>query len=120
MEAIYRQFGRLLRRARQTAGLTQQELAKRVGLSRTSITNIEQGNQHVGLDLLYRFSEALHVPPRRLLPEEREGDPYVDRVFQGIHRTQRDKLRREMSRLSEADQARIIRLIGEAHQDAQG
>src|SRR6516164_9225280 len=36
-------FGELLRRARQAAGLTQEELAERAGLSRRGIADLESG-----------------------------------------------------------------------------
>ncbi len=36
-------FGELLRRARQAAGLTQEELAARAGLSRRGIADLERG-----------------------------------------------------------------------------
>jgi transcriptional regulator with XRE-family HTH domain len=113
MEPIYRDFGRRLRRARRAANITQQELGKRVGLSRTSITNIEQGNQHVGLHLLYALATAVRVSPVGLLPEDRAGEVSLDQVLAGVRRAQRAKVEREMSQLSEDDQARILRLIGE-------
>lgn len=42
-----------------SAGLQQQELADAVGLTRTSISNIERGKQGLSIDLLYAIS--LHV-----------------------------------------------------------
>ena len=47
IELIYKEFGKLLKKSRTAANLTQAGLAKRVGLSRTSITNIEKGRQHI-------------------------------------------------------------------------
>jgi len=48
--------------------LTQAELAKQVGLERTSITNIEKGAQKVPLHVLFRIGEALGVAVVDLLP----------------------------------------------------
>lgn len=48
--------------------LTQAELAKRVGLERTSITNIEKGNQKVSLHVLYRLCEVLKADVASVLP----------------------------------------------------
>lgn len=65
---FYRQFGQLLRQARRDAGLSQEDLATSIGLTRTSISNIEQGRQKV---LLHTFGQLLHVlnvPPAGLLP----------------------------------------------------
>jgi transcriptional regulator with XRE-family HTH domain len=70
MNAFYKEFGRLLREKRETSGapLTQQELAERVSLSRTSITNIELGKQHISLYMLFSLARALQVDPQQLLP----------------------------------------------------
>jgi transcriptional regulator with XRE-family HTH domain len=69
MEAVYRAFGRALREARAEAGLTQREVAARVGLTRTSITNIELGNQHIALHQLLLLADAVGVEPGALLPD---------------------------------------------------
>lgn len=54
-EALGRQI-RVLRRIR---GLTQAELATRIGISRTSLTNIEKGRQSVSVEMYYRIAAAL-------------------------------------------------------------
>ena len=48
--------------------LTQGELADLVGLERTSITNIEAGNQKLPLHVLFRLCEQLGVSPIDVLP----------------------------------------------------
>lgn len=68
MSDVYADFGKRLREARQKASLTQEVLGQHVGLTRTSITNIEAGRQPVNLDLLYRLAAALQSDPRDLLP----------------------------------------------------
>jgi transcriptional regulator with XRE-family HTH domain len=50
------------------AGLSQERLSDFVGLTRTSITNIEKGRQRVSLDLLFALAEALRIEPHELLP----------------------------------------------------
>lgn len=51
------------------SGMTQEKLGNLVGLSRTSITNIERGHQHVSLHHLFAIADALRVPPDALLPD---------------------------------------------------
>jgi len=70
MDVLYKEFGRRLREAREAARLSQDAVAKRVGLSRTSITNIERGRQHVALHMLYRFASAVGAQPTELLPSQ--------------------------------------------------
>lgn len=69
VEQIYREFGRLLRERRKDAHLTQDEVANKVGLVRTSITNIEQGRQHVSLHMLFQLADAIGISAEQLLPE---------------------------------------------------
>jgi len=69
LNAFYKAFGKLLRLKReQRDGLTQEKLGLLIGLSRTSITNIEKGRQHISLHQLFVLAEALKVRPEALLP----------------------------------------------------
>src|SRR5919206_3125088 len=54
-----RQIGTLVRAARRHHGLTQAQLAERLGTSQSAIARIEQGNQNLTLELLGRLSAAL-------------------------------------------------------------
>jgi transcriptional regulator with XRE-family HTH domain len=65
---LYPEIGRRIRDARLEAGLTQAALGDAVGLARTSVTNIETGNQQLTLHALWRIGDALGVSPRELLP----------------------------------------------------
>lgn len=68
VEQIYKELGKRVGTARDKANLTQERLAVRVGLSRTSIVNIEAGRQRVPLHQLYRIADALDLEPADLLP----------------------------------------------------
>jgi transcriptional regulator with XRE-family HTH domain len=65
---FYEELGRRINDTRKQRGLTQEELAERVGLTRTSITNIEKGRQKVLSHLLVELSGALNIPLSDLLP----------------------------------------------------
>ena len=68
-ERLYATFGALVTAHRQRLeGMTQAELGRRIGLSRTSVTNIEQGRHHVSLHQFLRIARALEVGPEALLP----------------------------------------------------
>jgi DNA-binding XRE family transcriptional regulator len=73
-ELIYEALGEKIRRARAVREMRQAELAKRVGLSRTSITNVELGRQGVAIHQLFEFADALGVEPCELLPAELSTD----------------------------------------------
>ena len=69
-EVIYGALGENIRRARADVAMRQAELAKRVGLSRTSITNVELGRQGLAIHQLFQFADALGVEPGELLPAD--------------------------------------------------
>lgn len=65
-EPVYVTFGEIVKVMRLERGWTQTDLADRVGLSRTSVTNIEIGRQRVLLSDLFDFARALGVSPKTL------------------------------------------------------
>ena len=66
--AFDRALGKGIRQARDRIGMKQDQLAQAVGLSRTSITNIERGRQGVQAFILARIADVLGTPPAELLP----------------------------------------------------
>jgi len=67
-DSLYRLFGSRVRALREERNVTQEELAKRVDLSRTSITNIEKGRQRVLLHQMVEIANALDTEPMQLIP----------------------------------------------------
>lgn len=68
MEEVNKAFGELLASFRREAGLTQQEFAQKVGMSRSAIANIENGKQGVVLTSIFAFADALSKTPTDLIP----------------------------------------------------
>ena len=52
---------------RKQRGITQQELADRLGQSRPSLANIERGRNNTPVNTLLRICEVLNVTPNDLL-----------------------------------------------------
>jgi transcriptional regulator with XRE-family HTH domain len=67
IERLYFELGREVRWHRKRNRMKQQALADAVGLSRTSIANIESGRQHTTLHMLMRLCEKLNVSAGDLL-----------------------------------------------------
>ena len=65
-EPVYVSFGEIVKAHRLKRGWTQADLAARVGLSRTSVTNIEIGRQRVLLSDLFEYARVFDVSPRSL------------------------------------------------------
>jgi transcriptional regulator with XRE-family HTH domain len=69
---FYRSLGQAIRRVRRKASVTQAALGEAVGLSRTSITNLERGRQHIPTHILIAIGRSLNTDPRELLPSASE------------------------------------------------
>ena len=67
--AVYINVGARIRDERERRNVSQEILADRVGLTRTSITNIEKGRQKVLLHTLLDIARVLNLKPTRLLPD---------------------------------------------------
>lgn len=67
IEACHIALGARIRLMRETLGLTQDDLSKRVNLRRASIANIETGRQRFLLDGVEDFARALGTSPKHLL-----------------------------------------------------
>jgi len=66
---VYRELGQKIRARRERLGLTQDKLAAQVGLSRTSVTNVERGRQQMLVHQLIDFARALRMEAAELLKD---------------------------------------------------
>ena len=78
LSAFYKQLGANIRKSRQRLKLSQDELARSIGLSRTSLTNIENGRQHPPLHTFCELVEQLKVGASDLLPSSAMSSETVD------------------------------------------
>jgi DNA-binding XRE family transcriptional regulator len=97
---FYVAFGKKLAEARRAAKVTQEALSKSVGLSRTSIVNIEKGRQPVHLQLVAKMATSLGTTVAHLIPDlelladvhvrpdlkkiSQHNRPWVERVISGV------------------------------------
>lgn len=85
------QTGEIIRRLRRAAGLSQEELAERLGVSRQSVSLWEQGNTQPSLENLRAMTEILHtdfntllggaVVPTEDAAEDASGEPIPTEVI---------------------------------------
>lgn len=74
-DSVAKGFGAKLRKAREDAGLTQEELAYLGGISRTVISPLELGQHAPRLDTLIKLAGALGVEPCQLIADVRWTPP---------------------------------------------
>jgi len=60
-------LGLTIRESRHEMGLSQEELADRIGLHRTYIGGIERGERNVSLENILRIADSLKIRPSVLL-----------------------------------------------------
>jgi transcriptional regulator with XRE-family HTH domain len=60
-------FGQRLRAARESRGVSQEELARLAGFDRTYVSKIERGQRNITVGTIERLAEALGVRPVELL-----------------------------------------------------
>lgn len=61
------EFGRRMRKLREKAELSQEQLAEEAGLHRTYIGSVERGERNVSLQNILRIARALEVDPAVLV-----------------------------------------------------
>lgn len=64
---IYAHVGAEIRRRREGLGLSQAQLADKIGVGRTTVTMIERGAQGILIHQLLEIAKALRVSPEKLL-----------------------------------------------------
>ena len=72
---MYAHIGAEIRRRREGLGLSQAQLADKIGLGRTSITMIERGAQAILVHQLLDIAKAIRVSPGKLREAVNVGEP---------------------------------------------
>lgn len=78
-ERFRKEIGMLIKDYRKKKNVSQEKLASHIGLSRTSINNIEHGRQRIMIDTLLMISDILKVPLIDFMPKEFEMLPSFDK-----------------------------------------
>ena len=73
VDEFYRKVGARVKIARK-GKMTQHELGSAVGLSRTSVTNLEKGRQRIPLHIFVHIAKLLEVSVDSLIPEQAKAE----------------------------------------------
>ena len=74
-DGFYKKIGENIRAKRKERGLSQEGLAKAIGLKRPSMSNIEKGRQNILLHTFCDIVETLDSTASALLPERQRSEP---------------------------------------------
>ena len=96
-EQEWRALGERLREAREYLGLSQQEVADLLGVSRPAVSQMESGRRKVSTLELREFARLYRKPYEWLVGEEL---PNEDEVTRALYRTTRE--------LSDRDRAQLL------------
>ncbi|MCI0391650.1 MAG: helix-turn-helix domain-containing protein [Acidobacteria bacterium] len=70
IEPVYQRIGERLRQLRELAGLTQEEVAHLMRVSRTSICNVEKGRQRMLAHQIFDYAVIYDVEPALIFTEQ--------------------------------------------------
>jgi transcriptional regulator with XRE-family HTH domain len=87
-ETFYKLVGARIREHR-GKNLSQEALASAVGLTRTSISNIEKGRQKLLLHTLADIATALKIDTSKLLPERQAPEHVGEATLAGLQENER-------------------------------
>lgn len=82
IDSFYSFVGSKVRSARIAAGVSQATIAARVGLTRSSVANLEAGRQHISLYHFVLISRALGAEFNDFLPSD--SAPREINIFEGL------------------------------------
>ena len=98
------EFGRRLREARRRAGLSQAEVATRLGIRQGYVSRVELGTENITLSACVRFAQAVGClfSPEFTPPEPRDSDGGIAEFGRHLREA------REQAGLSQAEVARRL------------
>lgn len=97
-ELLYQHIGTTIKQKRKKLEWTQEELARRMAMSRAGLANIETGRQNVLVHQLYGFATALGLRVEDLLPQAANVDlassPSYFPLPKNLSRVQKEQITR--------------------------
>ena len=102
---FYFEVGAQIRRIREQRGITQEALGALIGLTRTSVLNIEKGRQKFLAHTLMDISVALHVRPDEILPDVQPTlDKELEQLLEGRPQDEQDWIKNTFDTLKKLEE----------------
>ena len=110
MDKLAQQIGRNARAARGLLGLTQSEIAERVGLAAEVYGRLERGTMLPSVSTLAKLADVLQVKAGQLLEEPVETQRQSQSPSKSHAKSQSPEMRRIIALLSDADASTLRRV----------
>lgn len=105
---LYGIIGHRISELRKFNNDNQQQLAIKIGIGRSSISNFEAGRQPISLTLLYRIAQVYNTEVHVLLPHVSEVSSKTSLVIEKVNETLED------AKLNEATKSYILGIINKS------
>ena len=105
--SFYKALGDNIRIARENAGLRQGAFGELIGLSRTSVVNIEKGRQHAPVHLVGAIAKVLGITYNDFIPTSK---PVGRQSEASVSRQSKDEIDESLSNGLGLDKASIDRI----------
>lgn len=109
---VLSEFKTRLRMLRESAGLTQEDMAKALGISRTRLASYEQGQREPGLELLEEIADYFNVDMDYLIGRNEQNTLNgmdLDELIEYIHKSPEYKIL--LSKSKKLDKEQLLLLI---------
>lgn len=83
MSEIYKKLGKRIKQLREPTGMTQAELAKKLKISRPTISQIEKGQRRIPADELIKLAQIFNLDVNTLLELEKEPQVILEKSKKG-------------------------------------
>lgn len=103
VEDVRAEIAARLRRAREAAGLSQGQAARKLELHRPTVSEIEAGRRRVGADEVAKFSDLYGVSAEWITTGRRGGEDVTDERLALVAR--------QLGKMSESDLDRLLELL---------
>ena len=70
-----------IKEARLACGLTQEQIAQKIGVAKSTFTGYEKGNREPTMILLGKIMEVLHVDANYIFQDEMQDELFKDELF---------------------------------------
>ena len=104
---VYDVGGRI-REKREAAGLTQEQLAERAGISRNAISRYETAENEMRISTLFKIADGLGISPDELMPERFAENDETAEDFETDEITEIVLL---LGRMEGEDRGAVLRLL---------